>query len=205
MQMTTARRWASMLQIEVPPNNGEADQSKQEIRPMRNRIATLAAVSALALALSASPALAGSPAIHDSFDATGVGFWCGTDTWPSDPPTYAITYGTFDYVMAGTSSPSGNWILTGTVTPRNFLAVDTTGNQYSVVGVEHFSETYNAQTGIVITTIDGNDVSQAVTTLAFQIVSSRGGGTVASFNLVQSGSPNGHFNFILGGTCTDVR
>lgn len=44
--------------------NGETDPSKQEVRPMRRRVATLAAMSALALALSASPVSADSHADH---------------------------------------------------------------------------------------------------------------------------------------------
>jgi hypothetical protein len=168
---------------------------------MRRRVATLAAVSALALALSASPASAGSPAVHVSVPAAGIGFWCGTDAPPA-PPTYTVpltSTGTFSFVTRTATSPSGNWILTGTLTPRNVVVEDAAGNEYSVVGVEHFSETLNARTGPVAV-IDGDPVSQATFTGKFQIV-----GTADSFNLVQHGSPNGTFNEFVLGTCTDLR
>jgi hypothetical protein len=162
---------------------------------MRRRLATLAAVSALALALSASPAFAGSPAEHfRSIPAGGMVFACG-------PTTLTTTSGTMDYVTRTASSASGNWTQTGTLTLNHVLAVDSNGNEYSVTGAAHFGFSYNAQTGIVTGNVDGFDVSQAITTFKFQFVST-GGGIAGSLDLVQHVSPNGNYNEFWAGTCT---
>ena len=59
---------------------------------MRRRIATLAAVSVFALALGASPALAGTPAEHfRSMPAGGMTFDCGSTS-------IQTTSGTMDYI-----------------------------------------------------------------------------------------------------------
>ncbi len=164
--------------------------------PMHRRFAALAALSALALALSASPAFAGSPAEHYSLDAVGITFDCGTTN-------YSVTSGTFEIVTRTATSSSGNWIQSGTVTARNVVAL-AAGKGYRVVGVEHYNETFNARTGVVVAVIDGNPVSQAVTTVKFQLISSQGGGTADSVDLVQHVSPNGHYNEFVPGSCSSV-
>lgn len=148
---------------------------------MRRLVATLAA--ALALALSASPALANGPAVHFSVPVTGDVFVCGANT-------YTITSGTISIVIHEGSSASGNLNITGTITPRNVVAVDEDGNVYSIVGAEWFGGTYNAKT----------DALQQTFTAKLQIVS-KGGGTADSVNVVTHLSPNGDFNFFDFGTC----
>ncbi len=162
---------------------------------MRNRIATLAAMSALVLALSASPALAGSPAEHYlSIPASAMTFACGSTSLQT-------TSGTMDYVVRSANTASGNWSLTGTITLSRVTAVDLEGNTYSVIGSAHFGYTYNAQTGTVIANIDGHDVSEAVTTFKFQFVSENGG-LAGSLNFLQHGSPNGNYLDLSPGSCT---
>lgn len=162
---------------------------------MRNRIATLAAMSALVLALSASPALAGSPAEHYlSIPASGMTFDCGSTSLHT-------TSGTMNYVTRSADTPSGNWSLTGTITLSRVTAVDLEGNTYSVIGSAHFGYMYNAQTGTVIANIDGHDVSEAVTTFKFQFVSENGG-LAGRLNFLQHGSPNGNYLELSPGSCT---
>ena len=162
---------------------------------MRNRVAALAAMSALALALSASPALAGSPAEHfRSIPAAGLAFACG-------PTTLTTTSGTMDIVTRTDTSTSGNWIQTGTVTLHHVLAVDSDSNEYDVTGTEHWGFSYNAQTGIVIANVDGYDISQGITTFKFQFVG-KGGGLAGSLALVQHISPNGNYIEFWPGSCT---
>ena len=84
---------------------------------MRRRLATLAVVSALALALSASPALAGSPAEH--FRSMPV----GTMTFDCGSTSLHTTSGTMNYVTRSADTPSGNWSLTGTITLSRVTAV----------------------------------------------------------------------------------
>ena len=162
---------------------------------MRNRLAALMAMAAFALAVSASPALAGSPAEHfRSLPAAGMVFDCGSTS-------IQTTSGTMNYVTRSAYTPSGNWSLTGTITLSRVVAEDLDGNRYDMVGSAHFGYSYNAQTGIVIAIIDGQVVSEAVTTFKFQFVS-QGGGLGGSLNFLQHGSPNGNYFELSAGTCT---
>jgi hypothetical protein len=117
--------------------------SKQEIRTMRRRLATLAAMSVLALALSAAPALAGSPATHDS--------WLATDApgpLPCGANTYMLVAGTINQVLREGTSASGNVSFTETITAHGVVAENVlTGAFYRVVGVEHFGFLANAGSG----------------------------------------------------------
>ena len=162
---------------------------------MRRRIATLAAVSVFALALSASPALAGSPAEHFlSIPAvTMPPIACGATS-------LQITNGTYDYVTRSSESASGNWSMTGTITLHQVRAVDGSDNVYRVVGSAHFGFTYNAQTGVVIGN-DGHDFSEGVTTFKFQFIG-QDGGIAGSLNFVQHGSPNGNYFVLSPGSCS---
>jgi hypothetical protein len=184
-----------MLQATAAPSQWRADPSTQEVRHMRNRVATLAAMTALALALSASPALAGTPAEH--YRSMPI----GTMTFDCGSTSIHTTSGTMNYVTRSADTASGNWSLTGTITLSRVVAEDPDGNQYDMVGSAHFGYSYNAQTGIVTATIDGYDVSEAVTTFKFQFVG-KDGGIAGSLNLVQHGSPNGHYTEFSAGTCT---
>ena len=162
---------------------------------MRNRITTLAVMTALALALGASPVLAASPAEHlRSIPAGGLVFDCG-------PTIITTTSGTMDYVVRSADTASGNWSLTGTITLSRVRAIDSEGGTYSVLGSAHFGYTYNAQTGVVFANIDGHDVSEAVTTFKFQFISADGG-LGGSLNFVQHGSPNGGSFELSPGSCT---
>jgi hypothetical protein len=138
--------------------------------------------------------MAGSPAERISLPAEGLTFACGSTSLHT-------TSGTVTYVTRSADTASGNWSLTGTITLSQVTAVDLEGNTYSVIGSAHFGYTYNAQTGVVVANIDGHDVSEAVTTFKFQFVS-KGGGIAGSLNLVQHGSPNGHYTEFSAGTCT---
>ncbi len=111
---------------------------------MRRRLATLAAMSALALALSATPAFAaGSPATHDSYAATLYPgpIHCGANT-------YMLVAGTVDSVTHVSISASGNVSFTETITAHGVVAENVvTHALYRVVGVEHFGLQANAGSG----------------------------------------------------------
>lgn len=117
----------------------------------------------LLLALTV-PALA-QPAEHFTEDVTG-------DTIQCDTAVYTITSGTISIVAHEGASASGNLNFTVTITPRNVVAVDEAGNQYSIVGAVWFGGTVNVNTG----------GEQFTDTEKLQIVS-KGGGTVDSVNL----------------------
>jgi len=162
---------------------------------MRNRIVSLAAMTALAVALSASPAFAASPAEHlRSIPAGGLVFDCGSTI-------ITTASGTMDYVVRSGDTASGNWSLTGTITLSRVRAVDSEGGTYGVVGSAHFGYSYNAQTGVVFANIDGHDVSEAVTIFKFQFIDADGG-LGGSLNFVQHGSPNGGYFELSPGSCT---
>jgi hypothetical protein len=150
---------------------------------MKRRVAALAAVSALALALSASTVLANGPAVHDSFSVVGDVFVCGENT-------YTVTSGTVSAVVHEGSSASDNLNGTFTGTPMGVVAVDEDGNEYSIVGAVWSGFSVNAQTGGFQTTFTGK----------LQIVSA-GGGTADSVNVVFHISPNGDINSFDFGTC----
>ena len=149
---------------------------------MRRRIATLAAMSMFALALGATPALAGSPAVHLSWDAASNNppIHCGANT-------YIIMSGTIDEVMHAGASASGNLNFAATVRATNVTAEDQNGNLYPVVGAEHFGGTINTRTGR----------SQDITVFKLRVV-----GTGDSINLVMRTMPNGDFNIFGPGTCS---
>jgi len=113
----------------------------------------------------AAPALANQPATHSTEDVTG-------DTFQCDTAVYTVTSGTVSIVTHEGASASGNENFTVTITPRNVVAVDEAGNQYSIVGAIWFGGTINANTGGM----------QFTDTDKLQIVSS-GGGTVDSVNV----------------------
>lgn len=93
----------------------------------------------LLLAL-AVPALASQPATHSTEDVTG-------DTFQCDTAVYTVTSGTISIWVHEGAGASGNMNFTVTITPRNVVAVDEAGNQYSVVGAIWFGGTFNANTG----------------------------------------------------------
>jgi len=161
---------------------------------VRNRVTTLTAITGLALALSASPALAGTPAEH--FRSMPI----GTMTFDCGSTTIHTTSGTMNYLTRSADTASGNWSLTGTITLGRVVAEDLVGNQYDMVGSAHFGYSYNAQTGTVIAIIDGHVVSEAVTTFKFQFVS-KGGGLGGNLNFLQHGSPNGSYLELSSGSC----
>jgi hypothetical protein len=151
---------------------------------MRRRIATLAAMSVLTLALGVTPALAGSPAVHLSWDAA-----------PNNPPihcganTYTMVSGTIDEVIHAGASASGNLNFAATVRATNVTAEDQNGNLYPVVGAEHFGGTINITTGR----------SQDITVFKLRVV-----GTGDSLNVILRTMPNGEFKVFGPGTCPVV-
>ncbi|MEO7665890.1 MAG: hypothetical protein ABIU97_02525 [Dehalococcoidia bacterium] len=161
---------------------------------MRSRLATLAAVSALTLALGASPVAAGSPAQHSSFPAPPMVFDCGSTT-------LVIVSGTMNYAERAATTASGNWSSTGTLTLSQVLAEDLEGNVYRVVGSAHFGFSYNAQTGVVTNVVDGRAISEGVTTFKFQFLNADGG-NAGSLNFLQHGSSNGTYSVLSSGSCS---
>jgi hypothetical protein len=150
---------------------------------MRRHVATFAAMSALALALSASPALAGSPAVHSSFDAASPSLIvCGANT-------YKIVSGTLDVVSHVGTSASGNFNGAFTFTVHNVVVENQADHKlYDVVGAERYGGTVNAQTG----------GSQWVDYLfKFRIL-----GTADSLNTIWRTSPSGVDSFFGPGNCT---
>lgn len=89
-----------------------------------------------------------------------------------DTGVYTVTSGTISTVVHEGASASGNLNFTVTITPRNVVAVDEAGNQYSIAGAVWFGGTLNANTG----------GEQFTSTQKLQIVG-KGGGTVDSVNL----------------------
>lgn len=149
---------------------------------MRRRIATLAAVSVFALALGAAPALAGSPAVHLSWEAAPANppIHCG-------PNTYTIVSGYIDAVMHEGTSASGNLNFAGTVRVSNVVVRDQDLASHRTVGAEHFGATVNATSGGY----------QDITVFKLQIV-----GTGDSLNVVLRTMPNGEFHSFGPGTCS---
>ena len=92
------------------------------------RLAVLAAGSALALALSAAPAMAAGPMTHVSFPATdNPPITCGDHS-------YTFTGGEFAFVFRDPS-------IGAHITARNVWAADGAGNLYRVVGSETYGPT----------------------------------------------------------------
>ena len=113
---------------------------------MRRRLATLAAVSVLALALGASPALAGAaasggftgPMNHVTFDAQTLGSApCGR----SGERVYTFTQGkiALDY-HTDAYDPSTGYLAAARWTLTDAQATDLAGTSYRVVGGETYSD-----------------------------------------------------------------
>ena len=150
---------------------------------MRRRFAALAAAAVFALALSAAPVVAGSPAVPGDWSQE---IKCGLNT-------YAIS-GTLSEIDQGGTSASGNshgaahlTVSSGTATNVP-LEYDASGKviSYRVVGMEMFGGTANARTGR----------AQETWRVKFQIV-----GTGDSVNVVVRSGPNGDMRTIDVGTC----
>ena len=75
---------------------------------MRRRFTTIAAMSLIAITLSATPAMAGTPAVRGSWSAVGVQIYCGANT-------YTITEGTVYATERLGTSASGNVSFSGPV------------------------------------------------------------------------------------------
>jgi len=95
-------------------------------------------------------------------------------------------------ILLQQSSPSAAFLRTHKIAP---------GNEYKVVGVEHWGFSYNAQTGVVIANVDGVDISGGVTIFSFKFIRADGG-LAGRLGLVQHGSPNGNYFEFWPGTCT---
>ena len=141
------------------------DRSTEKGAVMRRagRIAAALALGALC-ALGVSTTSMASPAVHSEEDVTGDVLVCET-------ATYTITSGTIKLAFHEDESASGNFNVTGTITPQRVVAVDEEGNVYSLRGAFWFGATGNAQQGTF----------QATDTAKLQVIS-RGSGTVDSVN-----------------------
>ena len=147
---------------------------------MRRRFTTIAAMSLIAITLSATPAMAGTPAVRGSWSAVGVQIYCGANT-------YTITEGTIYATERLGTSASGNVSGAETYTVRGLVLEDQVGVSHRAVGAERFGETFNAQTG----------GTRATYVFKFQIL-----GTSDSLNLVMRFSPSGEFSEFGPGTCS---
>lgn len=105
---------------------------------MRNRVAILTAISALALALTASPALAANPAVHGYMELpVGESVACGATT-------YHVLSGGFFETEHFTTSASGNFSAIETLATRNLVVENDAHEVFDVVGVERFGLSLNA-------------------------------------------------------------
>jgi hypothetical protein len=113
-------------------------KSIQEVRSMKRRLATLAAMSMFALALTASPvAAAGSPLTHWTIQATDLsaeGPMCG---YTFTGGTLTDTYRTAD---VGTYPDGSPYIPAAHVTLHNVVATNAAGASFKVVGVEIYND-----------------------------------------------------------------
>jgi len=104
---------------------------------MRSRLAALTAMSVLALALSASPALA-SPAVHGYMEIPkGEPVACGATT-------YTVVSGGFFETEHLTTSTSGNVSAIETLVTRNLVVENDAHAAFNVVGVERFGLSVSA-------------------------------------------------------------
>jgi len=147
---------------------------------MRRRIATLAAMSVLALAFGATPALAGNPAQHVSIDATQ------NDPIVCAGATYTIVSGTLDVTYRFGSSTSGNTSDRQTWTTQDIVVEDQAHTPYRAVGTIHVGATSNATTG----------GSEQIYMWKVQML-----GTADSLNIVLRFGPTGEFTAFGPGTC----
>jgi hypothetical protein len=128
----------------------------------RPTVLLIAFIAVMALATSVA---ASGPALKFTEDVTGEQFVC-------DDAVYTITSGEIQLVTHEGSAAQGNTNFTVTVTPRDVVAEDESGNPVSIVGAFWAGGAFNANSfGEVFTLTD-----------KFQIVSS-GGGTVGTVNV----------------------
>jgi len=155
---------------------------------MRRRIATLAAVSALALALSASPALAGSPAIHSPFDPVGIVVNCGANDYTVVSGYLSgVFHSNDDFASFHEADTARNLMV-----QKNDGAGIPSGPTYRVVGGQTQGITINDQTGSV----------RGTATFKYQIL-----GTGDSINIVlhiYGPGPNDFYE-VNHGTCALPR
>ena len=149
---------------------------------MRHRLAALAAMSALALTLSAAPALA-SPAVHSTLDPVCVVIHCGANQ-------YTVVAGTIN-VVAHTNDNFATGHLTytssGLLVQKNDADGNPVGQSYRVVGTQ--------TQGLEATNWNG---PAAGATYKYQIL-----GTGDSVNIVSHADPSvpGDYYEVNNGTC----
>ena len=112
---------------------------------MRRRLATLAAVSTLALALGASPVSAGSPAVHFPFDPVGVVIHCSASDYTVVSGYIAVVLHSNDDFASGHETFTARNLRV----QKNDAGGTPTGRTYRVVGAETHGITINKQTGSV--------------------------------------------------------
>ena len=106
---------------------------------MRRRIGILVAGSALAFALSASPALAGSPAIHFPIDPVGAVVHCGaSDYTVVDGYLAGVVHSNDDF-----ASGHETFVARNLMVQKNDGEGTPTGPTYRVVGAETHGATIN--------------------------------------------------------------
>ncbi len=150
---------------------------------------TTVSVLALGVVMAlATAALANGPAERFTEDVTGDQIIC-------EDATYTITSGEIRIVVHEGAAAQGNQNFTFTLTPRNVVAEDESGNPVSVVGAFWAGGAFNANTGGEVFTFTGK----------LQLVS-KGSGSVDSVNVTfhVTAQPN---NFVIKdfdfGTCEE--
>lgn len=132
----------------------------------RRRGASLLLASAAVL-LAISPAAASGPAVHDEFSIAG-------EVLPCPNATYTVVSGMIRSTYHETEAESGNTSFTGTITPRQVVLEDSSGQRYAMRGAIWFGGATNDRTGAEIVTATHN----------LEIVG-RGEGVVNSIRLVE--------------------
>jgi hypothetical protein len=138
----------------------------------------------LAAAGAAYPASA-APAQHFTEDVTGDVFVC-------DDALYTVTSGVIATTVHEGSSASGNENFTVTIVPRNVVAEDAEGNEYSITGAVWFGGTLNAK-----------QAKEQFTSTQFLNIVGATGGIVDAVRLVFHFSPNGRIVDLDFGSCQE--
>jgi hypothetical protein len=144
------------------------------------------AAAAFAIFVLGAPAAMASPAAHMVEDVTGDVLVCETTT-------YTIVSGEIKIAYHEDVSASGNFNVTGTITPQDVIVMDEEGNLYSLRGAGWFGSTGNAQQGTF----------QATDTAKLQVIA-QGSGIVDSVNTTfHITSVNGNLKEFDFGTCEE--
>lgn len=146
------------------------------------RFAALASLSTLALALSAAPVSAGSPALHDSFSPVGLAIHCeSSDYTIVSGMVVAVLHSNDDFATGHQT-----FTLRNVLVQRNDQAGNPGGPSYRVVG----SETHGVQASAL------NGGPAVLDTFKYRIL-----GTGDSVNVEVHADGSGGYYVVNRGTC----